>query len=205
MSATPVLLDLGNVLVRLRFDRGAEHLRRLAGHDHPALADPASFFTGPRTWALGAGETDPRTFLAETARELGIDASHEQLAAAWIDIFDPWPEMVELASHVIDAGHPTYLLSNTDPLHFSVMRTFLPVLARFTGLHLSYEAGVNKPDPRFFAGAVARFGLDPAACAFVDDRPDNVTAAADLGIPGHVHDGDVEAVRAFLRGRGVPI
>jgi HAD superfamily hydrolase (TIGR01509 family) len=202
---TAVLLDLGDVLVHLRFARGLTRFRQLAGPHHPLLADPTSFYVGPRTWGLGSGEQEPRAFFAELSRELGVELPYAAAAEAWADIFDPWPEMEALAAEVLDAGHPAYLLSNTDPVHFASLQGRMPVLGRLTGLHLSYEVGFNKPDPRFFEGALARFALDPARCVYLDDRPDNVAAAEALGIPGFVFHGDPAEARAQLRERGVAI
>jgi putative hydrolase of the HAD superfamily len=51
----------------------------------------------------------------------------------------------------------------------------------------SGEVGYAKPHPRIFEIALERVGAAPADALFIDDTPGHVTAAAALGITGHVH------------------
>jgi FMN phosphatase YigB (HAD superfamily) len=230
---TAVLFDLGNVLVRLRFERGWARMRALAAGASPeeaariavrepgdgkpprttapvppplALPETAARYLSARAEDYNRGLVPPPEFLAGLAAALGRpDLPFEACVDAWCDIFDPWPEMESLAEAALAAGHPVYLLSNTDPVHYEYLRRRTPVLDRFTGHHLSYEVHLAKPDPRYFETALARFGLSPEACAFVDDRGDNCAAALSVGIPSFVHRGDPEEVRRFLVGRGVMV
>lgn len=45
----------------------------------------------------------------------------------------------------------------------------------------SHEEGVRKPDPRIFALASERIGFPPCEIVFLDDRPENVSAARACG------------------------
>jgi putative hydrolase of the HAD superfamily len=54
----------------------------------------------------------------------------------------------------------------------------------FSALLCSAAIGVYKPDPAAYLAAAAALGLDPAACAFVDDLPENVAAACATGMRG---------------------
>lgn len=207
MSARPaVLFDLGEVLVRLRFSRGMAQLLRLAGGDERRAADLSAIFLEPFVLDWNAGHQAPAAFLAELCRRLGPQPVPTYLAAAaWCDVFDPYPEMEQLAAEVVQAGHPTWLLSNTDPLHFAKLAPAIPVLQRFSGLHLSFEVGAAKPDPRFFKLFLERSGLQPEHCLFMDDRPEFVETALQLGIAALVHRGDVAEVRQWLRAHGVAV
>ena len=46
----------------------------------------------------------------------------------------------------------------------------------------SARVGIAKPDPRILELAAARAGVRPERCLFVDDGPENVEAAAALGM-----------------------
>jgi FMN phosphatase YigB (HAD superfamily) len=200
-----VLFDLGDVLVHLRFDRGAATLRRLAVDPDLAI-DAARTFLGEHALAYNAGQVTPEDFVRGLARAVGQPETPQGLQAcreAWCDIFDPWPEMQSLAHEVLDAGHPAWLLSNTDPLHFAYLHERTPVLSRLTGLCLSYELRLAKPDPEYFRSALERVGLPATDALFIDDRPDNVAAARGMGLRSHLHTGDVAAVRTFLTDHGV--
>jgi 2-haloacid dehalogenase len=77
------------------------------------------------------------------------------------------------------------------------------VLRRLTGSQVSYEAGIMKPDPKFFRRLLDRYGLAAEECVYLDDSAAHVEAARTLGIRAEVHTGDVEAARRFLRESGV--
>ncbi|RII17255.1 Phosphatase [Streptomyces sp. YIM 130001] len=49
---------------------------------------------------------------------------------------------------------------------------------------ISAVLGCEKPDPRMYHHAGTGLGLQPSACLFVDDVPDLVSAAMDLGYEG---------------------
>ncbi len=208
MRTPTVLFDLGNVLVRLDLPRGLSRLQSLAGASAPGSLESAALHFGDASTACNRGDLPPEAFVAALARQLGAPDSptlRSSLVEAWCDIFTPWPEMEALADEVLAAGHAAYLASNTDPLHFAFLELQMPVLRRLTGLHLSYEARVMKPDPAFFAGLLERFALRSADCVYLDDRAEHVKAARGVGIRAAVHDGDAAKARAFLREAGVQL
>lgn len=61
----------------------------------------------------------------------------------------------------------------------------------------SWELGVAKPDPRAFAVAAERMGVEVTECFFTDDRPENADAAARAGMVAH-HFTDVAGLRVAL-------
>ncbi|MGI5864589.1 MAG: HAD family hydrolase [Myxococcales bacterium] len=201
-----VLFDLGNVLVRLDMERGLEHLRRLAPATAPASLDLARTYFSEASLACNRGALAPERFLETLARDLRIpDVPRDALAAAWCDIFTRWAEMESVAERVLAAGHAAFLLSNTDPLHYAWLSTRLPVLRQLSGLFLSFENGVLKPDPAFFVAALRRFALDARHCVFLDDRPENVESARSVGIRAHVVRGDHLEVVELLRANEVAL
>ncbi|WP_338118024.1 HAD-IA family hydrolase [Streptomyces coryli] len=65
----------------------------------------------------------------------------------------------------------------------------------------SARVGVAKPDPRIYEIATTAAGTPPERCLFVDDRMENIDAAAALGMTG-VHyrsPADLHAPLSFLR------
>jgi len=67
----------------------------------------------------------------------------------------------------------------------------LPDLHAGLGIHEFFEAyaisrvlGCNKPDPRMYQYASNALGLEPEQCLFIDDDPNLVAAAIDLGYAG---------------------
>ena len=57
---------------------------------------------------------------------------------------------------------------------------------------VSGAEGLVKPDHRLFRVLLERYNLKAEDCIFIDDNPDNVAAAKDLGITGIVFTGAEE-------------
>lgn len=201
MKKRVICFDLGDVLVHLRFERCLQELCALSGMDLAQAGDAARLFMGERGLYYNAGKMTPRDYLLELAKQFGIaPARCDEIQAAWCSIFDLWPEMMALAQDCLDAGHEVWLLSNTDPLHFELLRPQMPVLSQMHGLHLSYEIGCVKPDPQFYLHFLQRTGYAPQDCLFLDDREENVAAARAVGIDAHLFVGDVAAARSVCLG-----
>lgn len=71
----------------------------------------------------------------------------------------------------------------------------------FDPICYSHEQGVNKPDRRAYALALARMDADPEAVLFVDDHQKSVDGAASIGIRGVLHVDNaatISAIEEFL-------
>lgn len=105
---------------------------------------------------------------------------------------DKWAEMLtgempgmrELIGELKAAGRQLYGLTNWS------METFPQARQRFTILQLidryvvSGQEHLVKPDPRLFQVLLDRYSLKAEECIFIDDNPDNVAAANNMGIHG---------------------
>ncbi|MDR3329258.1 MAG: HAD family phosphatase [Prevotellaceae bacterium] len=91
-------------------------------------------------------------------------------------------DSVALLADLQRAGYATYGLSNWSAETFPVVRKRHPFFDMLNGIVISGEEKVGKPDPRFYQILLDRYRLDPPACAFIDDRQDNIDTAQRLGI-----------------------
>jgi putative hydrolase of the HAD superfamily len=73
------------------------------------------------------------------------------------------------------------LLSNQLPLHAEVARK-KGWFSYFKKVFLSYELGYRKPDAKAYLAVLKTLGIKPEDIVFVDDKEENVKAAAALGI-----------------------
>lgn len=89
------------------------------------------------------------------------------------------------------------LLSNAQSLFTRPELEMLGLTDCFDSIYLSSEAGFKKPDPRFYRLALAREGLDPAACLMIGNDPvcDGVGPRS-VGIPAYV-------IRSGISPRGI--
>jgi putative hydrolase of the HAD superfamily len=80
------------------------------------------------------------------------------------------------------AGLKTAILSNMgDLVQLEIERSCL-WLQMFDVQVWSNQIQVAKPDPRIYMHTVARLGVFPEETLFLDDRPENVSAASRLGM-----------------------
>ncbi|WP_155375608.1 HAD family hydrolase [Catellatospora vulcania] len=75
-----------------------------------------------------------------------------------------------------------YLVTNQNPQRAAVIRELLGDRPGISGVLVSYELGFLKPQPEFFARALAQIGRTPGECLFVDDKPGYVAGGTAAGI-----------------------
>jgi putative hydrolase of the HAD superfamily len=94
------------------------------------------------------------------------------------------------------------ILSNTTWEWVARLRHVEHWEARFAPIVLSCDVGICKPDPAIYALLLQRLGLPGEHVLFVDDREDNLAAAAQFGIRGHLFQGG-PGFRADLERLGI--
>ena len=200
---TAVVFDLGGVLI----DWNPRHLyRRLFGSDESAME---RFLVEVCTPEWNA-RLDAGLPLAQGVAEL-VAAHPEQAElisaykARWFEMLGgAFEGTVEILREVRRSGFLTYALSNWSTETFPGTQALYPFLDEMDGILISGEGKVGKPDPAIFREFLARFGLTAAETVFIDDRPENVTVAADLGIMA-VQLVDAATLRRDLRDLGLPL
>ncbi len=119
---------------------------------------------------LGVAPTDP--LLADLGRPLEPST-----------IVEPYPEVIAVLEQLRASGVRMAVVSDMSPglvrLHEGV-----GIAHYFEAYAISAVLGCTKPDPRMYAHASDALGLHPSDCLFVDDVPDLVAAAIDLGYRG---------------------
>ena len=100
------------------------------------------------------------------------------------------------------AGYKLYVLSNMSHEFIDFLRK-QKVYENFDGDVVSCEVGIVKPMPEIYDLLLERFDLDPAETIFIDDRKENVDAAAEKGIATfhfdrNDYEGSCERLREIL-------
>jgi putative hydrolase of the HAD superfamily len=99
--------------------------------------------------------------------------------------------------------YPLLLASNTNGLHAAVfVPRFADTFRHFSKLILSHEVQARKPDADFYERCQAYADCEPGECLFIDDRADNMEAAARHGWKV-IQLTDLEALRCGLRQFGI--
>jgi 2-haloacid dehalogenase len=196
--AIPVF-DIGQVL--LRWDPKGS-LARLVGS-----AEAAEAFMDEIDFHAWHGRQDAGRAVAEAVADHSKRFPHH--AAVFSGFYERWldavPEEVPGTRAIFEdllAQGPVYGISNFSRELFDRTVPAYPFLGRFTGLVLSADVGINKPDPRIYRILCERHDLDARDCVFIDDSERNVAGARAEGMAGIVFT-DAAALSAGLAALGL--
>ena len=108
----------------------------------------------------------------------------------------------KLINELKAAGYKLYVLSNMSREFIDFLRK-QKVYENFDGDVVSCEVGIVKPMPEIYDLLLERFELNPAETIFIDDRKENVDAAAAKGIATfhfdrNDYEGSCERLREIL-------
>ncbi|MCC8181119.1 MAG: HAD family phosphatase [Planctomycetes bacterium] len=181
LNITTVIFDLGRVMVTIRTSGPRwQKLMHSVGIDPDKAFERFSLTHEVRSHMTG--ELDSHAFYRLLCEKMGLQATFEEFAEAWCDLFSPMDGMVELFEKVAER-HRVGILSDTDPLHWSCIRAMLPCLEKVKKPTLSYNVGYLKPHPAMFETAAKNCATRKEHCLFIDDVIHNVNGARHYGMP----------------------
>jgi len=175
-----ILFDLGNVIVPFDFKRAYARLAPLCGCE--AADIPVKIRSTDLVTRFETGQVGPEQFVEELSAVLGLKITFEGFRDLWTCIFLPQPLIVESLLQKLASHYRLMLLSNTNPIHFEMVKTNYPLLRHFHDWVLSYEAGAVKPSSKIFQVAIQRAQCKPEECFFTDDILINIEAARKHGM-----------------------
>jgi HAD superfamily hydrolase (TIGR01509 family) len=174
-----IIFDLGNVLVQFDFERWRQ-----------ALADFCPYASAEIRRRIAAtdlverfetGLIEPPDFVAQLSGILALDMDYADFCRLWSSIFTD-PLVPEAMLEGLAARYRLMLLSNTNAIHFEMIRENYPLLRHFHERILSYEVHAMKPRREIFQAILERCGCRPEECFYTDDIAAYVEAARRLGI-----------------------
>jgi 2-haloacid dehalogenase len=174
-----VVFDLGGVLI----DWNPRYLYRALFDDNEEMETFLRDVCSP-SWIAGVDAGRP---FGDAIRDLAAEhPSQRELIEAFRA---RWEEMlgkeiigsVRIVEELHDVGIPLFALSNWSAETFPIARERYLFLQLFDGILISGDAGHAKPAPGIFDVFLQRFGLTAHRCIFVDDRAENLRAAAKMG------------------------
>lgn len=181
-----LLFDFGGVLVDLDQSRCISAFEALGFDIRPCLGTyvQAGILSGLERGEISVAEfcNQLRTLSNRT------DLTDESIVQAWEQYLTGVPEdrlemLLKIKQH-----YPTYVLSNTNEIHWDMARNGyfrykgLQVSDFFRKVFLSYELGVEKPSPAIYEAVVKGIGCAPEEILFFDDSEVNCEAARRCGL-----------------------
>jgi FMN phosphatase YigB (HAD superfamily) len=181
-----VILDLGGVILNIDYQltiNAFEALGFANFHAQYSQLQQSGLFDD-----LETGKMDPDRFVANIQAFIP-HASATAIIKAWNALLLDFPEGRIETVQSIARRYPTFLLSNTNAIHYEA---FNHTLFQQTGLndikplfqkaYLSHEIHARKPDAKAFELILNEQGLKAKQVLFVDDSPQHIAAAQNLGI-----------------------
>ena len=195
-----ILFDLGRVIVPFDFSRGYRAMAKLCSY--PAEEIPKRIGATDLVTRFESGLVPPQEFVQELCRILDLEMAYGDFCDIWSCIFLPETLIPESLVEGLRRRYRTLLLSNTNAIHFEMIRENYPLLRHFDDFVLSYQVGAMKPSSRIYEEAIARAGCAPEECFFTDDIAAYVEGAKAAGIDA-VQFQSAEQLTGELRRRGI--
>ena len=175
------VFDLGNVLIRLAYDRVLQRVesRSRASRDElVALLDSAGGYRD-----LERGLITFRDFHRILRDRAGYIDDLRTFRDVWGDFFEGPVEGIDEVLRRVRKRYRVAFLSNSNEVHAEVIpRQFAPLFGKDDVFVFSHRLRCAKPDPEIFHQTLEMLGAKPEEVLFVDDLAENVAAARNLGI-----------------------
>ena len=182
-----IIFDLGAVLLNIDFQRTMAAFKNLGAEN------TNEFFSAYAQYSFfdefDKGLITPYEFRNEIKKFLKKNVTEEMIDKAWNAMILDFPkERIDLLLSYKNK-YRTFLLSNTNAIHFPVYNNQLKENFNINNLsdlfekaYYSYRLGLRKPDKEIFELVLKENNLIPNETTFIDDSPANIATANELGL-----------------------
>jgi putative hydrolase of the HAD superfamily len=183
-----IIFDYGNVIFNIDFNRVADAWKKLGIHNSHEFYGHRQ--QDPVFNLLERGEITPPEF-RNRIRELTHkpQLTDQQIDQAWNTIFVGIPKGNHELLQQLNNKYRTFLLSNINAIHYDYVHNYLKKEygidnndALFEKTYYSHLVGKRKPEKAIFEQILTENNLDPAETLFIDDSPQHLEVAKELGI-----------------------
>lgn len=194
-----IILDLNGVLLSYASAAFASPLKP---------REIKNVFDSPTWYAYERGHLSRKECYDAVASEFGLEAD------IWTLTMDQLTETIRPHSDFLDAiknlkrAFPdikVYGMSNISQPDYELLEPMISGWGILDGFQASGHAGVRKPDRASYVKFLETYQLEAGSCIFVDDRVENVVAAAALGLKGVTFKDPKEVERALYNLLGDPV
>jgi putative hydrolase of the HAD superfamily len=180
MTITHVFFDIGGVLGTNGWDR---HERAKAIQRYGLDADDFERRHEDVMGTFEAGKMTLDEYLDDTVFCEERPFSREEFKAFMRAQSQPFPESIQVARELAGARRYVLMTLNNESAELNLHRlSTFGLVPLFTAFFSSCWVGAVKPSRRIYEVARDVSQADPARSVFIDDRPQNLTPAAALGM-----------------------
>jgi FMN phosphatase YigB (HAD superfamily) len=174
-----VAFDLGGVMIDVDEAIPIAQFAEMSGRSHDEVF--AAIFSPDRKEPIETGAISPGEHARRSCETLGLNLSVDEFWRIHCTSHTPNAGVGEIVREVASLRQIT-IASNLPLPHWEWTRENIPFAGSFTPPILSFELGVMKPNTGYYHELMRRSGYEAQAIFFTDDRVENVSAAAALGI-----------------------
>ncbi|HBC88992.1 MAG TPA: hypothetical protein DCZ94_18795 [Lentisphaeria bacterium] len=172
-----IALDIGNVCLKLRFERCFYALGCAGDERHSdrilRLAE-----------RLGRGEISECEWIKCMHRETREQFSDKEILENWnLILGDEIPGMHELLGEMRELGYEIIFFSDTSSIHISRIFDYLKLTDCVAGGIYSYKVGASKPERKMYEAFEIKYGRP---FLYSDDREENIEAGIRSGWFSHL-------------------
>lgn len=179
-----IIFDLGGVLVNYDGRATFADIGKLVG----VSLDELYPFYQTHDHAFGTGQLSGQDYFQKLADTFKPEADYKTLATAFCRYQQRNEEALAFAHELqTRPGVQVGIISNTNEVHASWLRTNLPEFELFLSVILSNEVGLLKPDAAIYELSLQQLNVPPAQALFVDDLLENVDGGTAVGLHGLHH------------------
>ncbi len=181
-----IIFDLGGVIINLDTEKTASAMKNLGFlnfENSYTLINQTDLFD-----LLEKGLITPDQFRMEIRKHIDKAVSDVQIDEAWSAMLLDFPkERIELIQKT-KSKYRTFLLSNTNKIHFDKYNSDFNTVygfsfnSLFEKAYYSFEIGHRKPDLDIYKHVLKHSNLIPDETLFIDDSEANIRTAKVLGI-----------------------
>ncbi len=202
-----IAFDLGGVVIALSYENAIRRFEEIgltdarqhldAFHQHGIFGD------------LERGRISAEVFREELSKIIGRQLTMDECFYAWHGYVESVPQRnLDMLLRLRQQGYKVCLLSNTNPfmMQWACSPAFdgghHPIGYYFDRLYLSYECKVMKPSPEIFRMMLEGQQATADETLFIDDSPNNCSAAQALGIHTlcpHNNEDWIPALKSYLK------
>jgi len=190
-----VIFDIGRVLIDFQ---PYEYVMNF-NYDKDTKDKVYSIVFEDKRWSeLDRGTLSNETYLDLLVKENpNYTKQIQEVFNNWISILTPIDENVLFFKDLKQRGYKLYLLSNFSTPAYEITEQKNPFLKIVDGKVISYSVKTIKPEKQIYEILLSKYNLIPNECVFIDDMPQNIEAAKELGMNGIVFKSLEDAIKKF--------
>lgn len=174
-----VIFDLGGVYFSDGTRQAIDKIAAGYGIDRQAVA---GFLNGETGASYRIGRITVDQFWQQATALWNIQAPAAELSATWCESYQPNRGTVSLVEQLRAADHQLLYLSDNTQERVAYLEEKYGFLKNFDDGVFSHLARLKKPDALIYELALAKADNPAADCVYIDDKPDYLLPAGNLGM-----------------------